>query len=403
MKYDFDHACQRFGTYSLKWDDDDYFRAKAPNIRLDQDTIRLLLADMDFRCAPAIAKAMRRVADFENYGYTTAGSTPEYKSSIINWYQRRHGTTIKPEWIIHSNGALDGVGQAIQAFSDVGDGVIICCPVYSNFRETINRANRKIVNCQMKCNPSGQYEMDWEKFEEVCAVEENKVFILCSPENPVGRVWHKDELRKMADICRKHGVVLVSDEIHCDIVRKGVKHVPIIDAVEDNSNVILVSGVNKSFNLMGLHCAYSVIPHNELRAKFCENYSPNMPTAFAIAGMIAAYEESEDWLDELNQYLDEVLQYTVAYLGQKMPKVKAYVPEGTYILWLDFSEYGYPPDILQYIINHKANIAVQGGLSHDPEQGSNYIRFCVTSPRAVIVEAIDRMAVAFDEFEKEKK
>jgi len=243
--------------------------------------------------------------------------------------------------------------------------------------------------------------MDWERFEALCAHPENKVFILCSPENPVGRVWEQEELKRMAAICRKNGVVIVSDEIHSDIVRAGVRHFPIIQAVEDDSNLVMVSGANKSFNLMGLQCAYSVIPNDELRKRFLDGYYTEMPTPFALAAVIAAYDESEDWLNALNAYLDDMLTSTVAYIQKKLPKARAYVPQGTYILWVDLSAYGWSQDILQYLVNHQANVAIQGGLSHDPEQGAAYLRFCLTSPKAVIQEAIDRIAAAFTAYESE--
>ena len=402
MTYDFDRILNRFGTYSMKYDDDAYFRRFAPQIRLDHDTIRLMLADMDFPCAPAITQAMHRVADFGNFGYTTASSVPEYVQSILTWYRRRYNMELQEEWIIHSNGALDGVGQTVCAFSQPGDGVILCYPVYSNFSSVVRGLGRKPVGCHLLQPTPGNYQMDWDKFRDVCAQPENKVFILCSPSNPVGRVWTREELAQMAQICRENQVVLVSDEIHSDIVRGTAHHTPILAAVEDLSNIIMVSGVNKTFNLMGLHCAYSVIPDSSLRARFCEGYEPAMPTPFAVAAVIAAYMESEDWVDALNQYLDETLELAVERIREKLPKVHAYVPEGTYILWLDFSDYGYEPDTLQYLINHKANVALQGGLSHDPEQGSQYMRLCVTSPKAVILEAINRIGDAFAAYETEQ-
>lgn len=403
MKYDFDHELRRFGTYSMKWDDDAFFKILSPNIRLDQDTIRLNLADMDFRTAPAIVKAMHRVADFENYGYVTASSAPEYKPSIIGWYQRRHGVTIQPEWIVHANGALDGVEQTIMAFSQQGDGIILCRPIYRNFTGVIERTGRHVANCQMLRDDKGVYRMDWEGLETVCAQPANKVFVLCSPQNPVGRVWTKEELARIAEICRKHDVVVVSDEIHSDIVRKGIKHIPIIDAVENLSNIIMVSGVNKTFNLMGLHCAYSIIPDEALRTHYQAGYESAMPTAFALAGMIAAYNESEDWVDELNAYLDDTMTFAVAYMKEKLPKVKAYLPEGSYVFWLDFSDYGYDAETLQYIIGQKANVALQKGAAHDPDLREPFMRMCVTCSKATLQAAIDRIAVAFAEYEKQMK
>ncbi len=401
MQYDFDTPVQRFGTYSMKWDDDAFFKIITPNIRLDKDTIRMNLADMDFRCAPAIAKAMHRVADFENYGYTTATSAPEYKPAIINWYRRRHGVELLPEWIIHSNGALDGVEQTILTFSKPGEGIILCRPIYRNFTSVIERTGRHVANCQMLNRGNGAYEMDWENLEQVCAQEENKVFVLCSPQNPVGRVWTREELCKVAEICRKNGVVVVSDEIHSDIIRKSVKHIPVIAAVEDLSNIIMVSGVNKTFNLMGLHCAYSVIPDETLRARFQKGYEPAMPTPFAIAGTIAAYNESEDWLNQLNAYLDDTMEFAVEYMKEKLPKVRAYVPQGSYVLWLDFSDYGYSSETLQYLVYQKSNVALQKGSSHDPEQGGTFMRMCVTTSKENVRIAIERLGKTFSEYEDE--
>jgi len=402
MKYDFDHELKRFGTYSMKWDDDDFFKILTPNIRLDKDTIRMNLADMDFRTAPAIVKAMHRVADFENYGYTTVTSAPEYKPAIIGWYKRRHGVEIKPEWIVHSNGALDGVEQTIVAFSKPGEGVILCRPIYRNFTSVTERTGRHVVNCQMVNRGNGAYEMDWESLETVCAQPENKVFVLCSPQNPVGRVWTREELARIAAVCKKHDVVLVSDEIHSDIVRGWAKHIPVIDAAEDLSNIIMVSGINKTFNMMGLHCAYSVIPNKALREKFQDGYETPMPTAFALAGTIAAYNESEDWVDALNDYLDDTLKAVVDYLKEKLPKVDAYVPEGSYVLWLDFSAHGYDAATLYDIINHRANVALQKGLAHDPGEGGAFMRMCVTCSKATAMTAVDRIAKAFAEYEAEQ-
>ena len=174
MKYDFDKVINRHGTYSMKYDDDGYFHAMSSAIHLDQDTLRLMIADTDFQCAPAITKAMHRVADFPTFGYTTVEAAPEYKRAIISWYHRRFDYEIDPEWIIHASGALDGVGQTIRAFSNPGDGVIICSPVYSNFTSTIRRLHREVVNCQLAGGESGNYQIDWEHFEAACADEKTR-------------------------------------------------------------------------------------------------------------------------------------------------------------------------------------------------------------------------------------
>ena len=191
MKFDFDRTVNRKGTYSMKYDDPGYFRRLAPGIRLDQDTIRLMLADMDFPCAPAITRALHRTADFGTFGYTTADAAPEYKSAIQSWYQRRYGLALEPGHILPCSGALEGVAQAIRAFSQPGDGVILCYPVYANFMHTIRRLGREVVPCRLLQPHIGDYQMDWENFRQACAAPKNKVFLLCSPANPVGRVWRE--------------------------------------------------------------------------------------------------------------------------------------------------------------------------------------------------------------------
>ncbi len=399
MKYDFDKVISRWGTCSMKYDDDAFFHNLSENIRLDRDTIRLMIADTDFQCAPAITAAMHRVADFPNYGYTTIEAAPAFKESIISWYKRRFAYEIRKEWIITAGSALESVGQAVQAFSDPGEGVIICGPVYANFSNTIHRLNREVVNCQLLDYGEGDYRIDWEAFERVCREEHNKVYILCSPENPTGRVWSSEELKRMAEICRQNNVMLVSDEIHCDIVRRGIQHHPITAAAEDLSNIIMISGVNKSFNLMGLQGAYAIIPDDAVRETYLKDHVPVQLTPFTIAAVIAAYNESEDWLDALNAYIDETLARTAEYFRKKLPKVKIYIPEGTYVQWVDFSGYGYSQDLLQYLVNQEANVCVQGGLSHDPVNGEYYLRFAASCPRSVIFTAVDRISEAFRKYE----
>ena len=401
--FDFDLPVDRRGTYSMKWDDDGYFKKMVSGIRLDNETVRIMLADNDFRCPPAITAAMHRVADFPNYGYTTADSAPMFRTSVCDWYRKRYDTEVSEESIVYVSGALDGVGRTITAFSQEGDGVIICRPVYSNFTSTIKGLGRQVVNVPLINEECGKYEMDWENFEKACAEETNKVYVLCSPANPIGKVWTKEELCRMAEICRKNNVVLVSDEIHSDLTRQGVKNIPVVKAVEDLSNIILVSGANKTFNIMGLHCAYCIIPDEKLRADFESRGSSQMPTPFALAAQIAAYEECDEWLDEFVKYTDENMQQTADLIREKLPLAKVYIPEGTYVLWVDFSGYGMTPKQIQYLINHRANVCVQNGTAHDPENGGQYLRICVTSPKAVMKEAIEKIADAFQyiDFAKE--
>lgn len=392
MKYDFDHVPARFGTATMKYDDKAFFDAFFPGLRLDQDTIRIMVADMDFQCPPAITEALKKTAEQSTFGYTRAQACPEFYRSVINWYKRRYHYDVPADAIVYAGGALDGVEQTIAAFSQPGDGVIVCCPVYSHFLTSIKTLGRRMVDCHLIRDEDGYYHMDWAAFEAACQDPANKVYALCSPDNPIGVVWPEEDLRRMGAICKENGVVLVSDEIHSDLVRKGVTHTPILAAVEDTSNIIMIGGPNKSFNLMGLHCAYSIIPDRELRQRYEAVHDIALPTPFALAAMVAAYDLCEDWLDQLNEYLDESLSMAVEFLHTNMPKAKVHIPDGTYVLWVDMSAYGLSLEELVYRMNTVANVCADLGITADPAQGASFIRICATCPHTQLLEGLQRLA-----------
>jgi cystathionine beta-lyase len=254
--------------------------------------------------------------------------------------------------------------------------------------------NRRVVSNHL-LNDNGYYRIDWDDFEKKCAVPTNRAFILCSPANPIGRVWTPEELKRMADICRRNQVLFIADEIHSDIIRQGISHTPIIKAADDLSNIILIIGINKSFNVAGLHCSNTVIPDKNLREIFNKQFGMRMPTPFAMAAVMAAYEESEDWLDELNLYLDGNIDLTLDFFHKNMPKVKVWRPEGTYMLWLDFGAYGLSGDEVHRKIYVDANVMLQDGLGHDPEEGTQFQRMCVALSRPMLEKALKRIAAAF--------
>jgi len=391
MKTDFDTIINRRGTYSLKWEGAALFD---PNIHWNDETIPMMIADMDFACSPAIQTAMHRVADHQIYGYTWH-TDPSYMGSIVDWYKRRYDTELKEEWIAYSNGSVAAINCAVETFTNVGDGVIIMRPVYGHFNGMIEEeTHRSIAACNL-INDNGYYTVDWEDFEAKCAAPVNRAFILCSPANPVGRVWKKEELAKMAEICRKHHVLLIADEIHSDILRKGQKHIPIIKATDDYSNIILVTGINKSFNVAGLLCSNVIIPDDNLRAVFMSQFGFRMPTPFAVGALIAAYDGSEEWLDELNEYLDANIEFAIDFIKTHMPKVKVWYPEGTYMLWLDFRAYGFSDEEVHRKIYVDANVVLQDGIVHDPEYGQCFQRMCITLPKSQLQEALERISLQF--------
>lgn len=402
MKYNFDKPVSRYGTYSVKWAEaqrksNELAQREVTDLSYTSpDTVLpFMVADMDLRCADPIVQAMHKTADHLIYGYSGEDAEPEYRKSVVNWYNKRYGLDIKEEWITYSNGSVTAVENAIRAFSNTGDGVIICRPLYGHFNETIEETtNRKIVNCQL-INENGYYTMDWKKFESLCAVPYNKIFILCSPANPVGRVWTETELKKIAEICRQNRVLLIADEIHCDIVRKEVKHIPILAVTNDYSNIILISGINKTFNVAGLSCANTIIPDEYLRGNFLKACGETLGTPFSIAAQIAAYNEGDEWLDQALDYIDSNIDKSINFLKQHMPKLKVWRPEGTYILWLDFTQYGLSSEEIHERIYNKAKVMLQDGLVHDPDLGGQFQRICIPTAWCIVEEGLKRIAREF--------
>ncbi len=396
MNYDFDIPVDRCNTYSLKWDRPDLFHKGDKPCKICSETIPMMIADMDFRCSPAIIEALHRTVDNGIYGYSSWESEPKYARAIINWYKNRYNTVFEEKDIVFASGSLDAVNQSIRAFSEPGDGIILCRPVYGNFNSCINTVcHRKIVGCNLINDGNGYYTMDWEDFEEKCSVASNKVFILCSPANPVGRVWTFEELKRIDEICKKHSIVLVSDEIHSDILRKGIKHHTIYSVAKDDSNIVMITATNKTFNLAGLHCANVIITNDELRKKFTKDFAWAHPSPFAIASLIAAYTQSDDWLEALNDYIDGNLRFAVDFIHKNMPKVKVWYPEGSYMLWLDFRAYGLSDDEVHERIYLGASVMLQDGLVHDPENGECFQRVCAGCARSVLEKALIRMAKQF--------
>ena len=238
-------------------------------------------------------------------------------------------------------------------------------------------------------NNDGYYTIDFEDFEEKAKQDSTKLFFLCSPHNPTGRVFSPDELRKLSDICKANGVLIVSDEIHADILRCGSNFYPLAAVVEDDAHIITCTGINKTFNTAGLHCSNIIIKDEKLRKRYLKERGHSAPTPFAISALIAAYNECEDWLEELKAYLDETLEYIDKFLKRRMPKVKMTVPEGTYIIWMDFSGYGISDEEVHRRIYSEANVLLEDGFRFG-DGGNGFQRMCIPSQRPVIEEAFER-------------
>jgi cystathionine beta-lyase len=393
MKYNFNEHLDRRGTCSMKWDARDFIKRIGLTDRYDEDTIPLFVADMDFPAPEPVIEALHRTVDHKNFGYTIAPE--EYYAAIINWFKRRKNWDIKKEEIIYCPGTVKAIGVSIRAYSDVGDGVIIQRPVYPPFTSLIEENERVVVNNPL-INYGGYYKIDFGDFEEKAKVESTKLFILCNPHNPSGRIFPEDELKRLADICHENNVIIVADEIHGDLIRKGNTFYPMVKCTDKTDHIVTCTAINKTFNVAGLHGTNLIISNEKLRKKFKKALGHEMPSPFTIAALIAAYNEGEEWLEQVIDYIDGNIDFVANFLKEKMPRVRVVRPEGTYIIWMDFRGYGIPPEDIKERIYHKANVILESGIMFG-EEGTGFERICVSSPRTMIEEAMKRIAAAFED------
>ena len=394
MNYNFDEFVNRRGTYSLKWDGADIIKQFGITDRYDEDTIPLFTADMDLPVPQPLIEALHKTVDHRIFGYSVFPD--EYFQAIQHWFSKRHDWKIEKEQIIFSPGTVHALNVAVKAFTNPGDGVIIQRPVYPPFTSAVEGNDRKVVNNALNADDNNYYTVDFEDLENKAKQEDTTMFILCNPHNPTGRVFTEDELVKMADICRRHNVVIVADEIHGDLVRKGQTFLPMAKVVEDNSHIITLTAINKTFNVAGLHCTNAVITDEELRVKFSTEMGFQLSSPFAIAALISVYNDGDEWLDQLQDYIDGTMQFTQEFLAEHMPKVKTFIPEGTYIMWLDFSGFGISAEEIHDRIYNKANVILEDGTMFG-EEGELYQRICTPSPRPLIKEALERIAKEFED------
>ncbi|MEA3334439.1 MAG: MalY/PatB family protein [Chloroflexota bacterium] len=392
LKYDLDEIISRAGTNSVKWESGKYLIRKGVIERFDQDTIALFLADMDFQCPQPLLEALHARVEQRIFGYTSYLTSPDYVDAIQGWFKRRHHWEITADSIVYSPGTVQAIDALIRAFTAEGDGVIIQRPVYGPFTNRIEANRRSVVNNSL-VNDDGYYTIDFDDLAEKARYSQNTLFLLCSPHNPVGRVWRPDELIRMAEICLANDVVFVSDEIHGDLIRKDKTHHPIHTLVEDD-RLISCTAINKTFNTAGLHCSNIIIDNKEMREQFSAALGRKSPTPFAITALIAAYDHGEEWLAQVNGYVDDNLAFLARFIEENMPGVRYWIPEGTYFAWLDFRGYGLSAAEIHDRIYNKANVVLQDGERYGPE-GQGFQRICVPSPRSILREALQRIAAKF--------
>ena len=386
-KYNFDEIVNREITYSSKWAREGWTK-QIYGGQLPEDRICLHVADMDFKCAPKIVEAMHKVANDEIYGYSSIPD--EYYDAVSSWYQRRMDWKINKDSIFYAPGTHTAISECIKRFTKVNEGVIVLTPSYS-YHMDVDQNDRLYVPVDM-INNNGYYTIDYEGLENACKNPNNTAMIICHPHNPTGRVYKEEELKMIASICRRNNVLMISDEVHSDLIRYDVEFIPMMKAV-GKDGLIVTTAVNKTFNLAGLQMTNMIIEDEKLKKSFQTYHSS--PTPFGIASVIAAYNESEDWVDELNAYLDSLIDDVVSFININMPKCKVIKPEGTYILWLDFRDYNLTDEQIKDKICNKARVITQGGANYDEKSLGQFHRLCIASPKGKVMEALERITKEF--------
>ena len=347
MKYDFDKVVDRHGTNCLKYD----FAIERGK---PADILPLWVADMDFQTAPAILERLEETVKHGIFGYSDGNF-----AAVQNWYRERFGWETKPEWLVKTPGVVFALAAAVRAYTKEGDGVLLQQPVYYPFSEVITDNGRKIVNSPLKIT-DGYYTMDLDDLETKIVENKVKLFLLCSPHNPVGRVWSEEELRRVGEICLRHGVLVVSDEIHSDFTREGHPHTVFAKlGAEFEQNCLICTAPSKTFNLAGLQISNIFVPNPELRKKLLKEIAAAGYSQVGLMGLVAcqaAYEEGAEWLAQLKAYLEENRKFVKAYLEEHLPEIRLIEPEGTYLLWLDFKALHLNEKELEHLIVDKAHL-----------------------------------------------
>ena len=384
MRYDFDTVIDRHGTYAIKW------------MQQNPDAIPMMVADMDLQSPKPVIDAMHRVADHMMYGYSMHFAAPGYNEALCRWFRDRHNWIIEPEQVIPSHGTFGVLTHVAHMYAKPGEGIIVMDPVYGHFSQDIVKWGNEVVRCHL-VNNDGYYTINYDLLEQQASNPNTKLLIFCNPHNPVGRVWTAEEIRRVSEICEKHGVFVISDEVHCDHLRKGVKYTPFLTACVNKANAICLVGINKSFNMAGLSCSNAIVQDEGLKASIMAGYPMPMPTPFALAGHIAAYTEGDEWMDQACEYIEGNIDWAIDFFAKEMPWLKICKPQGTYCLWMDFTACGLSGEEIHKRIYEDALVLLQDGTVHDPIEGQCFQRMCLPCARSVLMEACHRIVKVFED------
>ncbi|AVM53751.1 cystathionine beta-lyase [Bacteroides zoogleoformans] len=381
MKYDFDKQISRRGTNSYKWDS-----AKT------EDVLPMWVADMDFHTAPAIVEALHRRVEHGIFGYTRVSDS--YYDAVTGWFARRHGFQIDREWIIYTSGVVPALSAIIKALTNPGDKVLIQTPVYNCFFSSIRNNGCETISSPL-FRTDNTYSIDYDDLERKAADSKVKVMLLCNPHNPAGRVWRREELIRVGEICIRHGVTVVADEIHCEQVYPGHTYTPFASISEEflQHSVTCISA-SKAFNIAGLQIANIVCSDDKLRAKINRAINDNEVcdvNPFGVIATEAAYNEGEEWLAQLVEYLYANYRYMQEFCREHLPGLPITTLEGTYLVWMDCGVLGIPSEELERELIDKAGLWLNAGTMYGAE-GEGFMRWNIACPRTVLKEGLKRFA-----------
>ena len=385
----FDEVIERRNTDSLKFD-------FAKQRGMPEDVLPLWVADMDFKTSSIVLDKIKERVEHGIFGYTETGDN--YFDALYSWLDKNHNFKIEKRWVVKTPGVVFAIASAIKAFTNEGDAVLIEQPVYYPFSGVIRDNKRRVVSNDLVLTGE-KYQIDFDDFERKIVENKVKLFVLCNPHNPVGRVWTRSELVRLIDICIKHDVIIFSDEIHADFTYEGYTHIPLINADERiKDHCIIATAPTKTFNLAGLQISNIIIPGEEIRRKFIKDVDAvgySEANTIGIVACEAAYRYGQEWYEELKKYLKGNLDFVRDYLERELPQIKLIEPEGTYLIWLDFRGLSLCERELEELIVKKAGLWLDSGAIFG-RTGAGFQRINIATNRSILKEALERIKAAID-------
>jgi cysteine-S-conjugate beta-lyase len=389
MRYDFETVVNRFNSGASK-----YEQMLGWNPNVSEDTIPFSVADMELKTAPEITEGLKKYIDNNILGYTSP--TKGYLDAVCGWMRKRHHWEVKPEWVVQSAGVVGAFFSAIKALTRPADGVMVMTPCYYPFYSAIEANGRKIVKCPL-INTGDTYVIDYENFEKKAKEPRNKILLFCSPHNPVGRVWKREELEMVADICLRNDVLIISDEIHFDLIMPGYEHTVFANISEEAANnMIVCTAPSKTFNLAGMQTSNIIIPNRKIRNAYLDEVTANGFFNLNILGYEAcriAYTECEEWLGQLIELINHNHMELKKYMEKYIPEVKVYDLEGTYLQWMDFNALGMDKYELERVMHIEAKVFFDEGYVFG-EEGNGFERMNIACPTRVMMEGLERLKEA---------